>query len=76
LRGYGEFVLSPCPIEDVGHDQPKKRGNSYVLFSRERVGVRAGKTKNHFGSGITDCKFGLYSMAIFIPLTDKFALIM
>jgi hypothetical protein len=46
------FVISPCPVKDVGHDQPRGRGNSYALSPRERVGVRARKTENYFGFSI------------------------
>jgi hypothetical protein len=40
------------------HSHPKtltlsQRGNSYALSPRERVGVRARKTENHYGASIT-----------------------
>jgi hypothetical protein len=36
----------------VGKDQPRGRGNSYALSLWERVGVRARKTENNYGSSI------------------------
>jgi len=38
--------------EGIATPSPGGRGNSYALSHRERVGVRARKTENHFGSSI------------------------
>jgi len=34
------FSISPCPVEDVGHDQPRGRERRYPISLWEKVRVR------------------------------------